>query len=296
MSDGARNAAIALVLGLAAFGVAAVLLRAEPAPSPPPPEPETVEVLPPVPAEGAAITVKVLGPGGEPVECGATLWEAIEGGRRMSMDASQKCDAQGVMTWPAVQPGTYRLMAAGPGMARLEEEVVVAEEDLDLGTRTLALGGGVVGVVTDAEGQPVPTPTVFIGARQERGLETGQYVVKGLPVGEHTLRFGAIQGRAERTVMVTAGDDQVLDVVLEPLPGVVGVRFDGLMTVVEVHPTGPAAGHIRPGMVLQKVEGQPVDDLEQARGLMEGPVGAVLRLTLDGQDIALTRVSMQELM
>ena len=49
-------------------------------------------------------------------------------------------------------------------------------------------------------------------------------------------------------------------------------------------------------MVLQKVEGQPVDDLEQARELMEGPVGAVLRLTLDGQDIALTRVSMQELM
>ncbi len=87
-----------------------------------------------------------------------------------------------------------------------------------------------------------------------------------------------------------------LDVALEPLPGVIGVRFDPLMTVVEVHPTGPAAGHVHPGMVLQKVEGQPVDDMDQARGLMKGPVGSVLQQTLVGQNIALTRVSMEELM
>jgi hypothetical protein len=293
MTDGARQAAIGAVIALVAFGATAAVFKFN---TKPPPEPVVVDLAPPIHA-GVSVTMRVLGPdGAPPSECMATMWEEVEGGRRMGMDSSQTCSPTGELTWPTVVPGTYRLMAAGPGLARLDEVVVVADEAVVLGERTLGLGGGVRGVITDSAGATVESVSVRVGARQENGALDGTYLVKGLPLGRQTLFFGSLKGWAELDVVVEAGETVTLDVELKPLRGAVGLRFNEDLTVSEIHPSGPAAGHVTEGQKLTAVGGVEVTTLDEAQEAMRGPAGSVVELTLDGQPMALTRVTMEELL
>lgn len=293
MTDGARQAAIGAVIALVAFGVTAAIFKFN---TSPPPQPVVVDLAPPLHA-GVPVSMTVVGPdGAAPSECMATMWEEVEGGRRMGMDSSQTCSPTGELTWPSVLPGTYRLMAAGPGLARLDEVVVVEDDAVVLGERTLGLGGGVRGLITDSEGAPVASVSVRVGVRQENGALDGTYLVKGLPLGRQTLFFGSVKGWAELDVVVEAGQTVALDVELKPLRGAVGLRFNEDLTVSEIHPSGPAQGHVTAGQMLTEVDGVAVSTLDEAQEAMRGPAGSVVQLTLDGQPLALTRVTMEELL
>ena len=135
-----------------------------------------------------------------------------------------------------------------------------------------------------------------VGARQENGALDGTYLVKGLPLGRQTLFFGSLKGWAELDVVVEAGETVTLDVELKPLRGAVGLRFNEDLTVSEIHPSGPAAGHVTEGQKLTAVGGVEVTTLDEAQEAMRGPAGSVVELTLDGQPMALTRVTMEELL
>ena len=138
--------------------------------------------------------------------------------------------------------------------------------------------------------------TIRIGEREERSGAGGRFAVKGLSPGAQTLRFGSLDGMAELDVQVVAGEIQDLVVVLTPHLGVIGIRFDDLLTVVDVHPQGPAAGKIQMGERIESVNGVAFDDREELQVALEGVVGESVTLGLEGRQVTLVRIPLAEMM
>lgn len=295
MQDGSRHALIAGAIGLLCFSVAAAVLKSRP------PEPVEVHLAPPAPNEGvlagASVSLRLLSATGAPMTCKATLWEVVEGGRRMGMDASKSCGPGGSLLWQGLRPGKYVLMVAGTGSERLDLPLDIQQDQaVDLGERRVGPGGNVTGKVLDAEGQPVPLTELRTGDREERANPDGVYMARGLKPGLHSLRFGSLKGTATVEVTVVAGETLTQDVSLVPHDGVIGVRFDDDGVITDVHVRGPAHGLLTVGQRVLTVDGQPVDDREALSEALRGPVGGSLTLGLEGGEVELVRTSLEEML
>jgi len=296
MQDRFQLGLITLLVGLGAFAGATLMLRREPVePTPIPVDDEegASEIL----AAGASVTLVLVSDIGGPLSCMATLWQDVEGGRRMGMDSTKRCGPGGVLRWTGLEAGDYRVMAAAEGSERLDLTVELEPgQALDLGSQIVGPGGGLQGTITGPDGEPASIVEILVGEREERSGPSGRFGIKGLRPGPHTLRFGSLEGTAERDIQIVAGEFQELDVLLEPHPGVIGIRFDDLLTVVDVHPTGPASGKIELGVRIESVNGVDFDDREQLEAALGGPAGESVTLGIEGQDVTLVRIPIAEMM
>jgi hypothetical protein len=266
-----------------------------------PPAPEVL-----APQQGG-VTVRMTRVGGAPItDCMATLWELWDDGSRIVReDSNASCGPDGALRWDGVAAGRYRVMIQSEGAEFVDRVIAVPEQGLDLGTLELGGGGEIAGIAL-LDGEPV-TPA------QVRVLQTGQtedlrpdgsFRLSGVPVGTVDLLVGAT-GRlqARGTVEVELRGQHTVELALAPMPpkGAIGVRFEvqpsGLL-VTEIAPSGPAAGVLVVGDVIESVEGRPVQDVskELARELLAGPPGSVCALTLRGKDaVELERVPVESL-
>ena len=286
------GAAMALMFG-AAWAVLSV--------QQPEPEPEPTPEPIPEPA-GPSVEVQVLGEDGRaPADCAGTLTLRVDsGGRRLDADSTLACGAQGRMAWTDLEPGTWRLAAAGEGTEVREEDIDV-QGPVDLGIWVLRPGGNVSGTVT-VDGEPllgaqIRTPT----GQKSVSITDGRYVLRGVPAGTVEVFAGFEDQGGSGVVEVLPGEVATLDLALETVEakGVVGVLFEASdegLVVTRVHPGGPAR-EVAPGSLVTAVDGVDTRDLSQAeaKALLAGPPGTPVELEVDGERLSLIRVDLAKL-
>lgn len=259
-----RHAAIAVVVGLLAFGAASQLLRpkAPPAAPPTPPAeapaatPEPLVELPvseqePLPAEllgegggrgfdkdaatalgsgTATMSARIKGPDGAPLLCGATLYRVVGPGvRALTPNATRTCEPDGSLRYEKLAAGDWRLMVQGSGTTLWDVSFTVAEgQALDLGEQQLKDGGRIAGLIT-RDGQPVAKAQVRTSAGHAVLTDDrGRYRADGAPVGEVLVRAAKEGWGGGGTVVVKKGETLTYDIQLAPMPprGFVGLKLD----------------------------------------------------------------------
>lgn len=267
----------------------------------PPAVPEVVDDTP------GAVTLRMTHAGGAVItDCMGTLWELWDDGSRVvHEDSNAQCGPDGRLQWDAVTPGKYRVMIAADGAEFVDRVIAVPEQGLDLGTLELGGGGDVEGLAL-LDGVPVSPAQVRVlqtGQTEDLGPD-GSFRLQGVPEGTVDLLVGAT-GRlqARTTLEITAGQTHSVELSLAPMPprGAIGVRFEvqplGLL-VTEIAPSGPSAGVLVVGDVIEAVGDRPVQGVSKdlARELLAGPPGSTCALTLRGKEpVALERVPVESL-
>ncbi len=262
----------------------------------PEPEPPTA-VEPTLPS----LSVQVLDQSGAvPTDCAGTLTLRVESGHRLDRDSTLLCGADGRISWSDLEPGTWRLAVAGEGTELREEDHEVSGP-VDLGAWTLGPGGNVSGVVSRA-GEPLLGAQIRTKTgHRSVSITDGQYVLRGLPVGEVEVFAGHEDHGASGRTVVVLGEVANLDLELEPVAakGVIGVLFEttdeGLL-LTRVHPGGPAR-ELSPGEHITAVDGYDTRDLAQseATSMLSGAPGTAVELAVGGREISLVRVDLANL-
>ena len=187
--------------------------------------------------EGNRLRVRVISKAdGQPIE-GAQVrlpWT--------DTDRDYLTNDEGEVELVALTPGTWRVEARAQGYAEEDEVVNLAESNPAAIEFALSPGGGLYGVVTGEDGNPIPGAGVSFSRADHRGrgIETvktdseGRYHFDHLPLGHKLgIAFGGVDYLGEvRWTTLTAGADsrRQIDVVLKRRPrggSVRGVVTDG---------------------------------------------------------------------
>ncbi len=270
-------------------------------------------------ARGAAVEGEVRARGGREAVEGAEVTLTARAGVYRA-----RTDAEGAFGFRDVPPGPARLVVAHAGHARRELEVEVPEPVRDRPARlervVLEAGGSVEGRVLDARGDPVAGARVAAGAvpayvpagALPPGVVAtdaeGRFRLDDLPPGDVAVeayspsrgrgRDEAVNVRAGRvtskvTLRLRAGEVPPEPAAMAGLAVTLGEAWaqgELEVQVVLVAPGGEAerAG-VRPGDVLEAVDGRAPDSLEGARRALSGPEGSdvVVRLRRGGDPVTL---------
>ena len=127
--------------------------------------------------------------------------------------------SEGVYTIAVTIPGSYRLEVKGAGYAKASQEVQLAMGQTQRRDFTLAPGGTIKGMVTDAQGRIVAEGDVFyrdgnasFGVPLDRD---GSYRLEGLAPGTYAVKLLAGDREIVRQVQVEAGKESLQDFILK---------------------------------------------------------------------------------
>lgn len=117
------------------------------------------------------------------------------------------------------EPGKYRVELKGPGYAKSSQEVQIEQGQVYKLDFTLAPGGVIKGIVTDASGKPVSDGDVFYrDGKMSYGVpieKDGKYRIEGLTPGQYKVSVMLDSKESSKTGQATAGAETVLDFVLK---------------------------------------------------------------------------------
>lgn len=253
------------------------------------------------PLTGQAIRVRMLTPEGQPVpDCKANLWEPLpDGSLKMQPGAQSDC-VNGVLHYPKVDAGVYRLQAASQGLSLVDERVELKQgQSVDLGDRTLQVAATLRGEVR-SNGVAVTGARV----RLDEQFYDNPVDPKGgfrVPValGTHTLTaaFGSQRGSAQVAVTAEGENFVVIELQGGEEQGTLGLQIEPVpegQKVRALHPKGPASAVLSVGEVLVSADGVSLKgmDLNAAALALSGPAGSqVTVVNSAGEEKQLTRAS-----
>ncbi len=245
-----REPWIAAVIGVTCFVVALAGLKISEQRSA-----MELTALPPMSDPG--LRVRLLNPMGQPVQdCRANIWEPLaNGSMKMGQEGQAQCQ-DGVIYYPALEPGSYRLQAATKGLNLLDERILIrAGESLDLGDIQLETAAILRGEVV-FQGEVVPGARVRLDDNyfDDAADQEGTFRVP-ISQGEHTLTAGKdnMTGSAQVTIDLETENRVVIELQVMDEPGTLGLQLEAVpegMKVTALHPKGPAAALLSVGEII----------------------------------------------
>jgi hypothetical protein len=251
------------------------------------------------PMSGPGIRVRLLNPEGQPVQdCRANIWEPLaNGSMKMGQEGQAQCQ-DGVISYPELEPGSYRLQAATKGLNLLDERILIREgESLDLGDIQLETAAILRGEVV-FQGEVVPGARVRLDDNyfDDAADQKGTFRVP-ISEGEHTLTAGKdnMTGSAQVTIDLETENQVVIELQVMDEPGTLGLQLEPVpegMKVTALHPKGPAASVLSVGEIIVSADGTSLvgQTLNSAAVHLGGaPESSVTLMNTEGEEKTLTR-------
>lgn len=251
------------------------------------------------PLSGQGLRVRLLNPEGQPVQdCRANIWEPLaNGSMKMGQDGQVQCQ-DGVVYYPQLEAGSYRLQAATKGLSLLDERVLIREgEALDLGDVQLDTASILRGEVV-FQGEAVPGARVRLDDNyfDDAADQKGSFRIP-ISQGEHTLTAGKdnMSGSAQLTIDMETENYVVIELAVMDEPGTLGLQLEPVpegMKVTALHPKGPAAALLSVGEIIVSADGTSLLGMTlngAAVHLGGTPESRVTLVNADGEEKTLTR-------
>jgi carboxypeptidase family protein len=251
-----------------------------------------------------------------------TLWHGFSEPTPNTTTATARTEANGQYELKDVPPGNYFISATGAGFVtgkenRIFENVrqvtVVGEKALDPINFEMVAEGVITGLVTDAEGKPVPgipisvvTEIIPDGAgppKYAKGLHTddqGRYRIAGLPAGKYRVAAG-YKPILWGTYFGKEGYRRVFypSAVNEAEAKVIDINAGSEVTGVDINVGRPIKAFTVRARIIDERTGQPIEGLIYSVGAFEngkliGGAGAGDKRSNERGEIILSNVPQGE--
>lgn len=176
-------------------------------------EPEPLTEAPPSPAATATVSGRLADPAGTPVPDVAVSLELEDGTTRSAIT-----DALGGFVFEGVPMGSARLTAGGPGFEEEQWDILVGEEPLDLGQRTLQPveappSSQLRGLVRSFSGKKIPAKVLVEPLGAELTCDEDGTFQLDVPPGKYTVTVTAPGfAKQTRTVKVEENGVSILNI------------------------------------------------------------------------------------